>query len=448
MPIPSVTVANTFAQWLISTQQSITALNNLEANTYTKTAGIINITSSGTGLNVSNTANIKVLNANTIYSNNIQLSANTGTLQTIRSGVFAELKWTEASKKWQVKNVDTGSFTNIITSTDTATTSNVGIVKLVDSVSSTSTTEAATPSSVKSAYDLAFSVSNQLPSVYSNINAAYNKANTGGTLTANTTVPSFTYTGTLTGSSNILNIGSGQIYKNTSGSLGLNTTNPSAKLHVYAFNIGVPESTGTGTTGVTARFQNSTFNMDLGTYIGGACFIQARLVGDNSTKFPLTLNPIGGPVYVNNLVYFNHDDINCSVNNTKGNMLFYTPASTFYRWHVNNAEVATLYDTAFYVKTKLVPNSIGTTTASATGKTLEIGEKFFVNSGASGVTVTLPATPSAGNFVTIGVTNQTDTIISRNGSNIMGLAENMTIDKANVSVSLVYVDSSIGWKVI
>ena len=30
----------------------------------------------------------------------------------------------------------------------------------------------------------------------------------------------------------------------------------------------------------------------------------------------------------------------------------------------------------------------------------------------------------------------------------MGLAENMTIDKANVSISLVYADSTIGWKIV
>ena len=40
MAIPLISLANTFAQWLSSTQQTITALNNLEANTYTKSTGV------------------------------------------------------------------------------------------------------------------------------------------------------------------------------------------------------------------------------------------------------------------------------------------------------------------------------------------------------------------------------------------------------------------------
>ena len=44
-----------------------------------------------------------------------------------------------------------------------------------------------------------------------------------------------TYTGTLTGSTDILNIGSGQLYKDTSGNVGIGTSSPSAKLDVYGY---------------------------------------------------------------------------------------------------------------------------------------------------------------------------------------------------------------------
>ena len=47
------------------------------------------------------------------------------------------------------------------------------------------------------------------------------------------------YGGTLTGSTGILNIGSGQIYKDTSGNVGIGTSSPSYKLSV------VDNSTGT-----------------------------------------------------------------------------------------------------------------------------------------------------------------------------------------------------------
>jgi hypothetical protein len=41
-----------------------------------------------------------------------------------------------------------------------------------------------------------------------------------------------TYTGTLTGSTGVLNIGSGQVYKDASGNVGVGTSSPSGKLHV------------------------------------------------------------------------------------------------------------------------------------------------------------------------------------------------------------------------
>lgn len=53
----------------------------------------------------------------------------------------------------------------------------------------------------------------------------------------------------------------------------------------------------------------------------------------------------------------------------------------------------------------------------------------------------------AGDTVTIGVRDFTNTIIARNGSNIMGLAENLTIDAAYTTIDFVYINASIGWNV-
>lgn len=87
-----------------------------------------------------------------------------------------------------------------------------------------------------------------------------------------------------------------------------------------------------------------------------------------------------------------------------------------------------------------------TTTTTATSKTLVNFERCFVT--AATQTITLPATPSAGWEVAIGVNAFTDTVIARNGSNIMSLAENMTINSPNIVVSLVYVDASQGWRIL
>lgn len=88
-----------------------------------------------------------------------------------------------------------------------------------------------------------------------------------------------------------------------------------------------------------------------------------------------------------------------------------------------------------------------TITTTAVSKTLANRERCTVT--ASGQTITLPATPAAGAEVTITIAGTfTDTIVARNGVNIMSLAENMTIDKADVSVTLYYVDATRGWRII
>jgi len=58
---------------------------------------------------------------------------------------------------------------------------------------------------------------------------------TGSTvLSESPTLSNPAYTGTLTGSTGILNIGSGQVYKDASGNVGIGTSSPTTKLHVYS----------------------------------------------------------------------------------------------------------------------------------------------------------------------------------------------------------------------
>ena len=62
-------------------------------------------------------------------------------------------------------------------------------------------------------------------------------------------------------------------------------------------------------------------------------------------------------------------------------------------------------------------------------------------------TLTLPASPSAGAEVVVVVGNYTNCSIGRNGQRIMGLSENLTIDKANVGIRLIYINSTYGWRI-
>jgi hypothetical protein len=91
--------------------------------------------------------------------------------------------------------------------------------------------------------------------------------------------------------------------------------------------------------------------------------------------------------------------------------------------------------------------TIYTITTTATSKTLANRERCTIT--ATGQTITLPVTPSAGFEVSItNASGGTDTIIARNGSQIMSLAEDMTLDATNVTVTLYYVDATRGWRII
>jgi hypothetical protein len=85
---------------------------------------------------------------------------------------------------------------------------------------------------------------------------------------------------------------------------------------------------------------------------------------------------------------------------------------------------------------------------SAAAITATAGQ-HIVCTNASAVTVTLPASPSAGATVWVTPGNgRTDNVIARNGQNIMSLAEDMKVDNANVTVQLRFINSTLGWRLV
>jgi hypothetical protein len=72
---------------------------------------------------------------------------------------------------------------------------------------------------------------------------------------------------------------------------------------------------------------------------------------------------------------------------------------------------------------------------------------YYVTSNSQ--TITLPASPSVGNEVVIMVGNYTGVIVARPTSldRIMGLTENMTLDKPYAAMTFIYVDATRGWVV-
>lgn len=86
------------------------------------------------------------------------------------------------------------------------------------------------------------------------------------------------------------------------------------------------------------------------------------------------------------------------------------------------------------------------TVVSTTTQTAVAGNQYVLTN-ASTSTLTLPATPAAGDTVVVCIGNsRTDNIIARNGSTIMGLAEDMTVDNANATVTLRYLNNS--WRLV
>ena len=85
------------------------------------------------------------------------------------------------------------------------------------------------------------------------------------------------------------------------------------------------------------------------------------------------------------------------------------------------------------------------TVSSGTGATLAPGERYYLTTVGA---VNLPPTPAVGSQITIAVgqTNITS-VVGRNGQNIMGLAQDMTIDVANIAVTMEYMGGAIGWQI-
>jgi hypothetical protein len=80
------------------------------------------------------------------------------------------------------------------------------------------------------------------------------------------------------------------------------------------------------------------------------------------------------------------------------------------------------------------------------------GEGYFVNTTSASITVTLPASPSAGDIVAVkdyaNTADTNDIEIARNGSNIDGGTANPIIANEGGSVVLVYADATKGWLVV
>jgi len=92
------------------------------------------------------------------------------------------------------------------------------------------------------------------------------------------------------------------------------------------------------------------------------------------------------------------------------------------------------------------------TTVKTSDFTAANGEGYFVNTTSGAVTVTLPASPSAGDIVAVSdyaQNSQNNNItIGRNSSNIQGDASDLVMQSKGIAMTFVYADATKGWVVV
>jgi hypothetical protein len=90
------------------------------------------------------------------------------------------------------------------------------------------------------------------------------------------------------------------------------------------------------------------------------------------------------------------------------------------------------------------PVTVGiTSVVTSASITATVNTHVYVDT--AGQTITLPASPAIGQRVLITVGNFTDTVVGRNGSNIMSSASDFTMDAAYLSIQFIYTDATQGW---
>jgi len=101
---------------------------------------------------------------------------------------------------------------------------------------------------------------------------------------------------------------------------------------------------------------------------------------------------------------------------------------------------------------KPTPNFVKMPNVEVTsGINADSNKAYWVDTDGGSVTLTLPANPSMGDIVRIfDVRNTFDSnncIVDRNGHNIMGAADNLTVSTEGAAFELVYYNATYGWRI-
>ena len=91
-------------------------------------------------------------------------------------------------------------------------------------------------------------------------------------------------------------------------------------------------------------------------------------------------------------------------------------------------------------------------TIKTTTYTAVSGDAIMADTNSAAFTITLPASPAANDVVDIadyrGTFGTNNLTIARNSLKIMGLSEDMVVSVSNARFRLVYIDTTVGWRIV
>jgi hypothetical protein len=171
----------------------------------------------------------------------------------------------------------------------------------------------------------------------------------------------------------------------------------------------------------------------------------AAVLNANPTEVGGTVTSVGGTGTVNGISL--SGTVTSSGNLTLGGTLANVDLTTQVTGTLPVANGGTNATTAAGARASLSANALPI--LKGTSYTAVVGE--FIVASAGGITITLPATPSAGDTVTIkdgtGAAATTTFTVARNGSNIASSATDLVFDKNFAEITMSYIDGAIGWSV-
>ena len=181
--------------------------------------------------------------------------------------------------------------------------------------------------------------------------------------------------------------------------------------------------------------------------ISGTNLNSDTMTGDGSdTTLTLSLAPVNEN---NTQVYIDGVYQNKSTYSISGTTLTFSTAppngSAVEVMTMNQLDINTPTDgSVTAAKIASVPIAVGiTSVVTSSSITATVNTHVYVDT--AGQTITLPASPTIGQRVLITVGNFTNTVVGRNGSNIMSSGTDMTLDKEYLSIQFIYTNSTVGW---